>query len=403
MNVTTLTAFNHGKLSNRQVYPNNGARDLRLDFLRGLIMLVVITVHMEYYSFFSLFVWGRIGLVSSAEGFVCLSGIVLGIVYKKRLLKEGIKSVALKLWKRSFQLYRINLFVILSIALLATIPFINVFDVTHWVPVYAKDQIYPLYPSVSASWLEIVQQALLLKIGPHQFQVIGLYVGLIAIAPAIIFGLHRNKTILIIAASWTLYWLNNELHLRITGARFEWGFPFLTWQLLFVNGMVIGYHHEKVLGQLADNKISAVKLTAGLISLAFLIFALLNPNPIFWPWEGPSLIDSAVSHDIYLAWFQKTTLGLGRILNNATLFIVFYYLLSQYWQPINKALGWLLIPLGQASLYVFILHVYFIILFSNTALPEYHNFWVNTAIHTSTILLIWLMVKYRVLFQLIPR
>ena len=404
MNDMSAAANSITPISSKFAYPVfNGGRDLRLDFLRGLIMLVVITVHMEYFSLFSMFVWERIGYVSSAEGFVVLSGIVLGIVYKKRIVREGFKNSALKLWKRSFQLYRVNLFVILSISLLGALPFVNIFEVSHWVPMHAKDQIYPLYPPITASWIEIVQQALLLKIGPHQFQVIGLYVGLIALAPLILFCLHRQKTLLLIAASWSLFLINQELQLRITGARFEWGFPSLTWQLLFINGMAIGYHNEKILGYMADGNSKALILIAILVCLAFLFLALNNPNAIFWPWRTLSNIDASYHHEIYVAWFQKSTLGLGRIINNIALFIVFYYVLSRYWLPINKAFGWLLIPLGQASLYVFILHIYFIILVSNSSLGEYDSFLVNSAIHASTILLIWAMVKRRVLFQIIPR
>ncbi|MBE0468509.1 MAG: OpgC domain-containing protein [Methyloprofundus sp.] len=382
---------------------NHVGRDLRLDFLRGLIMLVVISVHMEYFSLFSLFAWGRIGYVSSAEGFVTLSGIVLGVVYRRRLSREGFKSCAIKLWQRSFQLYRINLFIILSIAVLRMIPSINTFEVSNWVSLAAPDQVYPLYPPVTASWSTILQQALLLRIGPHQFQVIGLYVVLIALAPLVLFGLHQRKTLLLIGASCLLYGINQKLHLSITGAGFERAFPTLTWQFLFINGMAVGYHHEKVLGYLIDPKNKPLICIAGLICLVFIFLSLNNPKPIFWPWRTFSLIDPAYLHEIYMGWFQKNTLGLGRVINNIVLFIVFYYALSHYWMPINKALGWLLVPLGQASLYVFILHVYFIILFSSTSLPGYHNFFINTGIHLATILIIWAMVKYRVLFNLIPR
>ncbi|MCF7969789.1 MAG: OpgC domain-containing protein [Methylococcaceae bacterium] len=384
-------------LSSKFAYLHNHhiGRDLRLDFLRGLIMLVVISVHIEYFSLFSMFAWERIGYVSSAEGFVALSGIVLGIVYKRRLHREGFKSCAIKLWQRSFQLYRINLFIILSIPVLGTIPGINIYEVSHW-------QNWSLYPPVTASWQEILQQALLLRIGPHQFQVIGLYVVLMALAPLVLFCLQRQKTLLLIVMSCLLYGLNHKLHLRITGAGFERGFPSLTWQLLFVNGMAVGYHHEKVLGYLIDRKNKILILIAGLICLAFLILNLNKPSVIFWPWQTLSLIDPVYLQEIYRIWFQKNNLGLGRIINNIALFIVLYYALSHYWLPINKALGWLLIPLGQASLYVFILHVYFIILVSNTPLPGYHNFFINTGIHLATILIIWAMVKYRVLFKLIP-
>lgn len=366
-------------------------------------MLVVITVHMEYYSLFSVFAWERIGLISSAEGFVALSGIVLGIVYNKRMLRDGFKSSALKLWKRSFQLYRINLFVILSIALLRLLPFVDVFEVTNWVPITEQDKVFPLYPPWTTPWFDIVKQALLLRIGPHQFQVIGLYVGLLAIAPLILYCLQQKKTVWLVLASCTLFWVNQKFHYRITGARFEWGFPTLTWQLLFIFGMVVGYHHKAVLDPIADGKSKILIILAVFLSLTFLILALNNPNAIFWPLRDLAYLDSAFFHNMYMSWFQKSTLGLGRILNNIALFIVFYFTLSRYWLPVNKALGWLLIPLGQSSLYVFILHIYFIVLFSNIPLENYSNIWVNTAIHASTTLLIWGMVKRKFLFKFIPK
>lgn len=385
-------------------YPvNSGGRDLRLDFLRGLIMLVVIVVHMEYFSLFSLFAWERIGYVSSAEGFVVLSGIVLGIVYKKRLVREGFKSTAIKLWKRAFQLYRINVIVILSIALLRFLTSLDVFAVSHWVPIAQPDVIFSLYPPETTPWQEILRQALLLKIGPHQFQVIGLYVGLMAVAPLILFCLYRQQALLLILASWLLFLINQQLQLRVTGAGFEWGFPLLTWQLLFINGMMIGYHHENTLGYIAGDNSKVLIFFAGFVSLVFLMLALVNPNAVFWPWQSFYKIDASSFHKAYMLWLYKPTLGIGRIINLIALFIVFYALLSHYWKPISKAFGWLLIPLGQASLYVFVLHVYFIILVSNTPLPEYGSFFINTAIHAGTILLIWGMVKYRVLFQIIPR
>jgi len=404
MNDTAATTTSYIPTPTRLAYTHvPGSRDLRLDFLRGLIMLVVIIVHMEYFSLLSMFAWERIGYVSSAEGFVALSGIVLGIVYKKRLLREGFKNSSLKLWKRSFQLYRVNLFIILSIALLRELPFINMFEVTHWAPIAAKDQIYQLYPPVTTSWVEIIQQALLLDIGPHQFQVIGLYVGLIAISPLVLYALYRQKTMWVIAVSCSLLWINQSLQIRITGAAFEWAFPTLTWQFLFISGLITGYHNETILEYISGCKNKALILFASFVCLIFLFLALNNPNAVFWPWHTFSSIDSADQHEIYMAWFQKSTLGLGRVFNIIALFIVFYYALSHYWVPINKALGWLLIPLGQASLYVFILHIYFIILISNSSLEEYDSFFINTAIHASTILIIWAMVKRQILFRIIPR
>lgn len=378
-------------------------RDLRLDFLRGLVMLVVVFVHQEYFSLFGMLVWERIGLVSSAEGFVTLSGVVLGIVYRKRLVREGFRNAAVKLWRRSFQLYWVNVAVILSIALFGLFPFIDNHVVTHWVAPGDHSISVLLYPEASAPWKEWLWQALLLKIGPHQFQVIGLYVLLIALAPFALYLMHKDKTVVFLALSWALYTFHQFNQIRLTGARFEFAFPLLSWQVLFFSGMAVGYHKHAISAYFSGRRGYALVWAAAILSGLFLILAANNPNRIFWPWQTFSFIDAESFRAFYVTWFQKSALGFGRILNNICLFIVFCFLLSRFWVPLNRMLGWLLIPLGQASLYVFITHVYFVLMAANTPLNDYNNFYVNTVVHGSTILLIWLMVKHQVLFRIIPR
>ncbi|HIP53005.1 MAG TPA: hypothetical protein EYH03_03220 [Chromatiales bacterium] len=386
----------------RLAYPEpDDGRDLRLDFLRGLIMIYVIIVHMEYYSLLSMFAWGRLGLVSSAEGFVSLSGLVLGLVCQRRVIRDGLGATFRKLWLRSWQLYKAHVAVILSIALLGLIPFLNLFELTHWwVPTH-RDQVYALYPPEGTSWWEVLRQAFLLRIGPHQYQIIGLYVILIAVGPVAVYALHRKKTPWLLTASWALYALNAWLHLRPSAARFEYAFPLLTWQLLFFHGMALGWHRERILPLIT--RVPVIPITAGVLALGFIFLALNAPNPVFW--EGPtlSLVPAETYHWMYQKWFEKTPLGLGRLLNNLALFIVAYYLLSRYWKIADKGLGWLLIPLGQASLYVFTIHVYVILVVSNTPLPGYDSLMVNTLLHVGAILLIWWMVKQRILFGIIPR
>jgi hypothetical protein len=44
-------------------------RDLRIDFLRGVVMFILIIVHVEFFSLYNLVAWERIGLISGGEGF----------------------------------------------------------------------------------------------------------------------------------------------------------------------------------------------------------------------------------------------------------------------------------------------------------------------------------------------
>ena len=167
--------------------------------------------------------------------------------------------------------------------------------------------------------------------------------------------------------------------------------------------MAAGYHRQAIVDYIDDKKSSMIVTAAVLCSLWFVFMALNSPHPTFWPWKPLSIIDADLFHDIHVLAFNKNRLGIGRVLNNIALFIVAYSMLSRYWHVFNRSLGWLLIPLGQASLYVFIIHVYFVLLISNTSVPTYNSFYLNTLVHAGSILAIWWMVKKQVLFKFVPR
>ena len=365
-------------------------------------MVMLILLHFEFLSVLSVLAWGRLGIFSSAEGFVLMSGFVVGMVYRRKIDRDGLRTATTLLWRRALILYRAIVVVIASIALLSLISWLNVFQLTHWTNLWTGES-YLLYPPAGSSLLTFITQTLLLKVGPHQYQVIGLYVVLLAIAPGILYLLERKQTTLIVIFSWALYFFNDYARWQITGARYEYAFPTLTWQLLFLNGMVIGYHKDRVLRYITSEKSRWLYLCSLSLLVFFLILANHKSDDLFWHWGRLNLISIDTYHEIYERYFDKTWLGLGRLLNNAALYIVAYVLLTRYWHWFNQALGWLLIPLGQNSLYVFTLHVYFTILVYNTGLVDLKNIWINSALHLFVIVSIWIMVKKQLLFSFIPR
>ena len=61
-------------------YHQEGNRDIRLDFLRGLCLFIIIANHIGYYPAYTMFLTGGgYFLVSAAEGFIFISGLVLGL------------------------------------------------------------------------------------------------------------------------------------------------------------------------------------------------------------------------------------------------------------------------------------------------------------------------------------
>lgn len=142
-----------------------GSRDLRIDFLRGLIMVSVVVTHLEYFSAFSYLVWERIGIVSSAGGFVVFSGLVLGLVHGRAALRGDLHGATLKLLGRAWQLYRVLLVVIGSVWLLSQLPFVDTSTVTTFTD-RGSGTVYPLYPHDGAGWRGVLSSTFKLESGP---------------------------------------------------------------------------------------------------------------------------------------------------------------------------------------------------------------------------------------------
>lgn len=390
---------------------SDSTRDLRLDFMRGFVIPLLIIGHFNFFSIFMYIGWERFGVVSTAEIFVTLAGVVVGMVYGKKIKKDGFNVCFAALVKRAAQLYRVNVMIILCIGLLRYIPFLDTTAVTHFFDPY-RGMNYPLYPDLSVNFVEFLSAAFLLKCGPHQFQVIGLYVVLFAlVTPLVLWMLQKQQLKLLLGISWILYIINfgtpetavATAEIRWTGAQFEYAFPTIAWQLIYVHGIVVGYYKKELQQFFFTITGRRILRFAIVLSGGFCLFTLNHPMEDFVSWSKLSFIPPETFDYLYNNDFQKYKLGPGRVINLAVLLLTMYVILTRYWQPINRWFGWFLIPLGQASLYVFIIHVFLLLLVSNTPLPEYHDFWVNSAIHMVVLATIWVMVKTEFLFRWIPR
>ncbi|VTO33998.1 Uncharacterised protein [Klebsiella quasipneumoniae] len=61
-------------------------------------------------------------------------------------------------------------------------PYINVYEVTHFTDRFSGTSwsLYPLTPQIKETWFNII---LYLQIGPHQTQILGLYIFLLLLSP----------------------------------------------------------------------------------------------------------------------------------------------------------------------------------------------------------------------------
>ncbi|CAM8225925.1 OpgC domain-containing protein [Enterobacter asburiae] len=384
-------------------YALAGARDLRIDFMRGIALVMMVVAHTEVMSVFNIFSWERFGLTTGAEGFVILSGFMLGMLNRARLQKVVLLTVSWGLYLRAWKIYRVNIIIIVSFILLAYIPHINLFEVTHFTDRFSGESwsLYPVTPQIKETWFNII---LYLQIGPHQTQILGLYIFLLLFSPLFLGMLQKGNVWWLLGASVLVYGLWQRWPLRLTPSEFEFAFPLLAWQFIFVLGMASGWYKAELISfaRTPAGKVVVVALVIVALILGFIAQNHTNP---FMP---PALLMHVIPPDnfntFYHTWAAKNGLGPVRVLNDIALMVTVYLVLTYCWTPLNRLLGWFLIPLGQHSLYTFILHVYVVLLVSQfITFDLWRHAWIeNTLVHAAALGILWLMAKYNVAARWIP-
>lgn len=210
-------------------------RNLSLDTLRG-IMLVIITINHTNGPFHR-FTFQTFGFVSAAEGFIFLSGILVGLINGKRLLRYDREAVRTTLFRRSRIIYFYHLFTLFII----TVPWI--------LSTYIRDN-YSLHAldSFFRQPLEsIISYGLLLN-QPAHLDILPMYVLFVFAGYFILLAFHNNKANLVLLSSFGLWLLSQFnwfelLQLNLSHAPFihiSYFNPF-SWQFLFTIGCYMGY------------------------------------------------------------------------------------------------------------------------------------------------------------------
>ncbi|WP_353797345.1 OpgC domain-containing protein [Enterobacter cloacae] len=384
-------------------YAVAGARDLRIDFMRGIALVMMVVAHTEVMSVFNIFSWERFGLTTGAEGFVILSGFMLGMLNRTRLQKVVLLTVSWGLYLRAWKIYRVNIIIIVSFILLAWVPNITLFEVTHFTDRFSGESwsLYPVTSQIKETWFNII---LYLQIGPHQTQILGLYIFLLLFSPLFLGMLQKGKVWWLLGLSLLVYSLWQRWPLRLTPAEFEFAFPLLAWQFIFVLGMACGWYKAELLSFARTPAGKVVVVALVMVSLVLGFVAQNHTNPFMPPALLLHVIPPDTFNTFYHTWAAKNGLGPVRVLNDIALMVTVYLVLTWWWVPLNKMFGWFLIPLGQHSLYTFILHVYVVLLVSQfITFDLWRHAWTeNTLVHAAALGILWLMAKYNVAARWIP-
>lgn len=337
-------------------------RILTFDLLRGFFLLIIMVDHVELYPNGLDFITGKGRLwVSAAEGFFFMSGLLIGMVYKRRLAL-GFKFIFKKMWRRALELYIVG--VGLTFLFLAWAIFTGHTGL--------KDLPQPF------DWGYYSVQALLMRFTYGWADFLVRFAILMIFAP-IVFYLTAKR----------LWWL------ALIGSITAWGFRgqgfTLSWQLIFNVGIIIGFYWHEITARFNSLKASTrLRLKRSLAVLAAITF-LISYSSVFvlsllfhiWGWGYlPAWLQHVAydwgnwNHDVWL-YADKWTMGPLRIALFFIWFPVLFWLLRRYEYRLNQATRGVVELLGRNSLFVYTAHAFIVFALKIYVIPPKTRFWQN--------------------------
>jgi hypothetical protein len=325
-------------------YSSATSRDYRLDLLRGFLVLMMIVDHIGGDSLVTLFTGKNQFLVSAAEGFVFVSGALLGIVYGGRIRRLGLATGIRMVLRRAAVLYFAT--AALTLSFVALLLFTEV-------PIW-MDRSSGL--GVDSPFKALIG-TLTMHYTYHGTDMLIIYVFMVAASPLAFYALAKGRWAYVLGFSW-LIWAVYQIapaQMVIPWTVENSIFDVAVWQALFYTGLVIGFHRASLakLSRFLAKPAVLIALVASFIGMLELAMIHLTGNlaELGIPWLTPANFDVI---------FGKLRLGPGRVVAFFLLAALVWQVLTRFWGPLSLALGWLLLPLGQRALFAYGAHLFLI-------------------------------------------
>ncbi|HET8635738.1 MAG TPA: OpgC domain-containing protein [Acidobacteriaceae bacterium] len=313
-----------------------------LDALRGLFLVWMTLAHLP--TRFSDFVNQPIGFISSAEGFVFMSALLVGRIYIREMLQDKAKTHR-KLWKRSVKIYSYHLLLLVLAFSVAATYAVH----THTAALTNLFNFYLAHPGTA------ILGSVLLLYCPPLLDILPMYVIFLVLTPIILSAAIRFSWKKILAVSFSVWmlaqfglrdlvhsWIVSATHLHIplqeTGA-----FNLFAWQAIWIAGLWLGAEMAH-----GNNPFKSVRgpVIAACVTMCLFFIGVRHG------WLGPHLTQQALGMQL-----DKWSIGPLRVLNLISFAVVFYWLRKYVSKLVSREP---LITLGKASLQVFCAHLFFV-------------------------------------------
>ncbi len=252
------------------------SRDLRLDFFRGVALLLIFIDHVSGNRFAALTLQS-FGFADAAEVFVFIAGMAAVYAYRKKFLNDGFMSGTRAVFARIRTLYLAHLMMLTGFALMAGLSLTGFtsYDLVH------KLGLKPLLETP----LEAALLAPVLGYLPNYLDILPLYVLLLAALPVMLTA-NRIHVLLPLTLAGMVYTMAHITGINMPnfGNGFGWFLNPFAWLLLFVSGATVAQLRINGFWQ------TVPRAFVGLVTLAaaaFVVLAFLHSAPwrVVMAWE----------------------------------------------------------------------------------------------------------------------
>ncbi len=371
--------------------PKKISRILTFDIMRGFFLIAIVIDHLYFFPNL-LDWWGMRGmlLVTTAEGFFMVSGTVLGIVRGAKLIDRPFKEVAHIVLKRAWTLYLTHIVLVIAFTLIAwwffndnpNIKWGIMTDHSIWQLIWQTVTLQYIY-----GWADYLRY----------------YAIFIAISPLAFWLLRKGRWYIVLLVSYIIWFLSPIDRHAMDWSTIELLQP-IPWQAVFFTGLVIGFHWPQITDVFIRHRKTLVRyvviplMVISICLFAWNVFSVFAKEFVDTAWTRQL---SAEAYSLRMNEFHKESLPLNRFLLFMLWFWTAFLLVQRFEAFVLKYAGWLLVPFGTNSLYVYTLHaviLFFVHIYISSS-SVYQNFIITVAI----ISLIYFAIRAKFLMKIIPR
>ncbi|MDR6787645.1 hypothetical protein J2Y58_000986 [Sphingomonas sp. BE138] len=214
-----------------------------IDGLRGFFLVFMLINHLVFAGDY----WmqqinhNKLAFVEDAQGFVFLSGLMIGLVYGRKMLKQGYAEGRRQVWRRAFQLYRWAIGIVVAVLVARALLPGAAQAWGNWLG----------HTSLTGDPLRLAAIATFL-FQPTVMDILPQYVLYMLVAPPLLRWCLDGHVVAVSTASLIL-WLAGQLSMQrivtdplgalvttADGQGLRASFNLLAWQFVFFSGMIAG-------------------------------------------------------------------------------------------------------------------------------------------------------------------